>query len=58
MSPYAYAYRTRIHPCAYACACVIRVNQALMCIQTLDYSGILQVGPLESTNVNQYYFDY
>ena len=29
MSPYAYAYRTCKHPCAYACACVVRVNQAL-----------------------------
>ena len=27
MSPYAYAYRTCKHPCAYAC--VVRVNQAL-----------------------------
>ena len=33
MSPYAYAYRTCKHPCAYACAypyaCIVRVNQAL-----------------------------
>ena len=33
MSPYAYAYRTGKHLCAYACAyayaCVVRVNQAL-----------------------------
>ena len=28
MSPYAYAYRTCKHPCAYAC--VVRVNQALI----------------------------
>ena len=32
MSPYAYAYRTCKHPCASACAyayaCVVRVNQA------------------------------
>ena len=27
MSPYAYAYRTCKHPCAYAYACVVRVNQ-------------------------------
>ena len=34
MSPYAYAYRTCKHPCTYACAyayaCVVRVNQALI----------------------------
>ena len=29
MSPYAYAYRKCKHPCSYACACVVRVNQAL-----------------------------
>ena len=29
MSPYAYAYRMCKHPCAYAYACVVRVNQAL-----------------------------
>ena len=29
MSPYAYAYRTCKHPCAYAYVCVVRVNQAL-----------------------------
>ena len=28
MSPYAYAYRTCKHPCAYAC--VVRVNQAFL----------------------------
>ena len=28
MSPYAYAYRMCKHPCAYAYACVVRVNQA------------------------------
>ena len=36
MSPYAHAYCTCKHPCAYACAyayaCVVRVNQALGCI--------------------------
>ena len=30
MSPYAYAYRMCKHPCAYAYACVVRVNQAYM----------------------------
>ena len=29
MSPYAYAYRTCKHPCAYAYACVVRLHQAL-----------------------------
>ena len=28
MSPYAYAYCMCKHPCAYAYACVVRVNQA------------------------------
>ena len=35
MSPYAYAYRTCKHPCAYAC--VVRVNQALACESTVKF---------------------
>ena len=36
MSPYAYAYRTCKHPCAYACACVVRINRAYTLTQLTE----------------------